>query len=95
MIVDFDLFKTSLKVDFDDEAELIEELLEQAQAAAEDYTGCTWTEENAPGAVRAAVQLMAAFFYEKRENVEQDAYRQMRQAFNDLLWPHRAPDMVI
>ena len=89
------LLKLNLKVDYDDEDELIEELVAQARAAAEDYVGAEYPVEETPPLMRAAIQLMAGYFFEHRSDAGGKAHADMRKAFNAILYPLRETDVMI
>lgn len=95
MTADAKLLKQNLKIDYTDEDDLIEELVAQARAAAEDYLGREYTQAATPPQMRAAVQLMAGFFFEHRSEVGSKDYKDMRRAFNDILYPLRDTDVMI
>lgn len=88
MIVTVSELKAHLRILHDEEDELLETLIAQAQGAAEDYTRTAF-DETAPQAVRLAVLLMASHFYECRDSSERNAYATMTAAFKALLYPHR------
>lgn len=88
MIVTVDELKAHLRIQTGEEDMLLESLLMQAQAAAEDYCRAPF-DENAPEPVRLAVLLMASHFYECRDSSERSAYNTMMHAFHTLLYPHR------
>ena len=46
-------------------------------------------DEQAHQAVRLAVLLMVAHYYENRDNPDKHVYLTMRMAFENLLYPHR------
>lgn len=95
MTADAKLLKQSLKVDYDDEDELIEELVMQARAAAEDYVGAEYPIEETPPLMRAAIQLMAGYFFEHRSDAGGKEHKDMRSAFNNLLYSMREEDIMI
>ena len=88
MIVSVDELKSHLRIQHDEEDSLMESLLLQAQAVANDFC---WTEYDAeaPEPVRLAVLLMASHFYENRDNSDKAAFMTMQMAFHALLYPHR------
>lgn len=91
MIVTPEELKAHLRIETDDEDNLLASLLAQAQAAACDYCHTDFSEmDPAPEPVRLAVLLMASHFYENRENGSRSAYATMISAFHALLYPHRA-----
>lgn len=94
-IVSVEEIKQYLKIEFDDEDELLEDLILQAQTAADDY--CRVEFEglgSVPGPVKLAVTLMATHFYENRDNTDRHVYNTFRAAFEDLLYPYRDPDKL-
>ena len=93
MILTVDEVKTHLRIETDDEDELIERLIRQAQATAEDFCRVSF-EENAPEPVRLAVLLMVGHYYENRDNPDRQIYVTMRMAFENLLYPYRDPDKM-
>lgn len=95
MVVSLALFKQALKIDYDDEDEYITTLIEQAKAAAEDYVGRDYDDDTAPRELRAAVQLMAGYFYEHRDGAAGEDYRNMREAFEMTLYPLSETDMIL
>ena len=88
MIVSVDELKSHLRVQHSDEDSLMESLLLQAQAAANDFCRTEYDTE-APEPVRLAVLLMASHFYENRDNSDKAAFMTMQMAFHALLYPHR------
>ena len=88
MIVSVDELKAHLRVQHTEEDTLMESLLLQAQAAANDYCRTDYDAE-APEPVRLAVLLMASHFYENRDNSDKAACATMQIAFHALLYPHR------
>lgn len=95
MTAEAKLLKRNLKIDYDDEDDLIEELVMQARAAAEDYIGAEYAPEETPPLMRAAVQLMAGYFFEHRSDAGGKGYADMRRAFNSILYPLRETDVII
>ncbi len=89
-VVSLDDMKAWLRVEHDEEDELIASLLVQAKAAAEDFCRVSF-DENAPEPVKLAVKLMVSHHYEYRDNTDMQAYQSMRTAFESLLYPHRDP----
>ena len=79
-----------LKTDADTEKEdaLLERLLHQAQAAANDFCRTDF-DADAPEPARLAVLLMASHFYEYRDASDRSAYLTMINAFHALLYPYR------
>ena len=88
MIVSVDELKGHLRIQHDEEDSLMESLLLQAQAAANDFCRTEYDTE-APEPVRLAVLLMASYFYENRDNSDKAAFMTMQMAFHALLYPHR------
>lgn len=88
MIVSVDELKSHLRIQHDEEDSLLESLLLQAQAAANDFCRTEYDTE-APEPVRLAVLLMASHFYEDRDNSDKAAFMTMQMAFHALLYPHR------
>ena len=90
MILTVDEVKSHLRIETDDEDELLERLIAQAQAFAETYCRVSF-EEDAPEPVRLAVLLMVSHYYENRDNPDRQIYVTMRMAFENLLYPFRDP----
>lgn len=88
MVVSVPEVKTHLRLQHDEEDEYIASLIEQAQAAAEDFCRVEFS-DIAPPAVRLAVLLMISHYYENRDNPDKQVYLAMRMAFENLLYPHR------
>ena len=88
MIVSVDELKSHLRIQHDEEVSLLESLLLQEQAAANDFCRTEYDTE-APEPVRLAVLLMASHFYENRDNSDKAAFMTMQMAFHALLYPHR------
>ena len=88
MIVGLDEAKQHLRVEHDEDDDILTTYLRQAQAAAEDYCRVSF-EEDAAEPVRLAILLMAAHFYERRDSSDGNAYATMMEAFHALLYPHR------
>ena len=80
--------KTHLRIQHDEEDGLLESLLKQAQAAANDFCRTDF-DADAPEPVRLAILLMAAHFYEDRDSSDKAAYATMLSAFHALLYPYR------
>ena len=93
MILTIEEVKAHLRIQHDEEDELIEGFIAQAQAVAEDYCRVQF-EDTAPEPVRLAVLLMVSHYYENREAADNIAYATMRTAFQNLLYPHRDPDKM-
>ena len=93
MIVSVDELKTHLRIQHNEEDSLLESLLLQAQAVAEDH--CREAFENdAPEPVRLAVILMASYFYENRDLSDKAGYKTMYSAFRALVSPHEVPETM-
>ena len=88
MIVSVDELKSHLRIQHDEEDSLMESLLLQVQAVANDFCRTEYDTE-APEPVRLAVLLMASHFYENRDNSDKAAFMTMQMAFHALLYPHR------
>lgn len=85
MIVSTEELKTHLRIQQDAEDNLLESLLTQAQAAANDFCRTDF-DAAAPEPVRLAVLLMASHFYECRDASDRSAYLTMMNAFHALLY---------
>ena len=90
MVVTVDEVKTHLRIQQDEEDGYIDELIAQAQAAAEDFCRVKFSDP-APEPVRLAVLLMVSHYYENRDNPDKQVYVTMRIAFENLLYPYRDP----
>ena len=90
MVLTVDEAKQHLRIEYDEEDELIEKLILQAQAAAEDVCRVSF-EEDAPEPVRLACLLFVSYHYENRDIPDMTTYKSMRMAFEHLLYPHRDP----
>ena len=90
MVLTVDEVKQHLRIEYDEENELIEKLIQQAQAAAEDFCRVSF-EEDAPEPVRLACLLFVSYHYENRDIPDMTTYKSMRMAFEHLLYPHRDP----
>ena len=88
MIVSLEEAKQHLRVEHEEDDDILTTYLQQAQAAAEDYCRETF-EDEAAEPVRLAVLLMASHFYEHRDSSDSNAYATMMEAFHALLYPHR------
>ena len=86
--------KTHLRIQHDEEDGLLESLLKQAQAAANDFCRTDF-DEAAPEPVRLAILLMAAHFYEHRDSSDKAAYATMLSPFHALLYPHRVIEEML
>jgi len=96
MILTVDEVKTHLRIENDEEDDLLESLIAQAQAAAEDYCRLSFEDdfEVPPEPVRLAVLLMVSHYYENRDNPDKQVYVTMRLAFQNLLYPYRDPSKM-
>ena len=90
MVLTVDEAKQHLRIEYDEEDELIEKLITQAQAAAEDFCRVSF-EEDVPEPVRLACLLFVSYHYENRDIPDMTTYKSMRMAFEHLLYPHRDP----
>ena len=90
MILTIEEVKAHLRIQHDEEDELIDGFIAQAQAVAEDYCRVQF-EDTAPEPVRLAVLLMVSHYYENRDNPDRQVYMTMRIAFENLLYPYRDP----
>ena len=90
MILTVDEVKQHLRIDHDEDDEIIYNLITQAQATAEDFCRVLF-EDDVPSPVRLAVLLMISHYYENRDNPDRQAYVTMRMAFENLLYPYRDP----
>lgn len=90
MVLTVDEVKQHLRIEYDEEDELIEKLIAQAQAAAEDFCRVSF-EEDVPEPVRLACLLFVSYHYENRDIPDMTTYKSMRMAFEHLLYPHRDP----
>ena len=90
MVLSVEEVKQHLRIEYDEEDELIEKLIMQAQAAAEDFCRVPF-EEDAPEPVRLACLLFVSYHYENRDIPDMTTYKSMRMAFEHLLYPHRDP----
>ena len=90
MILTIEEVKAHLRIQHDEEDELIEGFIAQAQAVAEDYCRVQF-EDTAPEPVRLVVLLMVSHYYENRDNPDRQVYMTMRIAFENLLYPYRDP----
>ena len=90
MVLTVDEVKQHLRIDNDEEDTLIEVLIRQAQASAEDFCRVSF-EEDAAEPVRLACLLFVSYHYENRDIPDMVTYKSMRMAFEHLLYPHRDP----
>ena len=90
MIVTVEEVKNHLRIQHDEEDDLITGFIVQAQAVAEDYCRVQFSDP-APEPVRLAVLLMVSHYYENRDDPDRQVYVTMRVAFENLLYPYRDP----
>ena len=90
MILTTEEVKAHLRIQHDEEDDLIDGFIAQAEAVAEDYCRVQFPEP-APEPVRLAVLLMVSHYYENRDNPDRQMYMTMRIAFENLLYPYRDP----
>lgn len=90
MIVTVEEVKNHLRIQHDEEDDLITGFIVQAQAVAEDFCRVQFSDP-APEPVRLAVLLMVSHYYENRDNPDRQVYVTMRVAFENLLYPYRDP----
>ena len=90
MILTNEEVKAHLRIQHDEEDDLIDGFIAQAEAVAEDYCRVQFPEP-APEPVRLAVLLMVSHYYENRDNPDRQVYVTMRTAFENLLYPYRDP----
>ncbi|MBO4378828.1 MAG: phage gp6-like head-tail connector protein [Clostridia bacterium] len=90
MVLTVDEVKQHLRIDHDEEDTLLEGLIRQAQASAEDFCRVSF-EEAAAEPVRLACLLFVSYYYENRDIPDMTTYKSMRMAFEHLLYPHRDP----
>jgi len=90
MVLTVEEAKQHLRIEYDEEDELFEKLILQAQAAAEDFCRVSF-EEDVPEPVRLACLLFVSYHYENRDIPDMTTYKSMRMAFEHLLYPHRDP----
>ena len=93
MILTVDEVKAHLRIQHNEEDELISTLIVQAQAVAEDYCRVQFPDA-APEPVRLAIMLMISHYYENRDNPDRQTYVTMRIAFENLLYPYRDPSKM-
>ena len=93
MVLTVDEVKQHLRIEYDEEDELIEKLILQAQAAAEDFCRVSF-EEDVPEPVRLACLLFVSYHYENRDIPDMTTYKAMRMAFDSLLYPYRDPEKM-
>ena len=90
MLLSVEEVKIHLRIQHDEEDELISTLIAQAQAVAEDYCRVQFS-DTAPEPVRLAVMLMVSHYYENLDNPDRQVYVTMRIAFENFLYPYRDP----
>ena len=90
MVLTVDEVKQHLRIDNDEEDTLIEGLIRQAQASAEDFCRVSF-DEDAAEPVRLACLLFVSYYYENRDIPDMTTFKSMRLAFEHLLYPHRDP----
>ncbi|MBE5799355.1 MAG: phage gp6-like head-tail connector protein [Clostridiales bacterium] len=84
--------KAYLRIEHDEEDGLIKDLINAAEAAANDYCRVVFEDmDDIPEVVRHAILLYVSHYYENRENADRESYNAMRAAFENLLYPHRDP----
>jgi uncharacterized phage protein (predicted DNA packaging) len=93
MMITVPELKAHLRIQHDEENSILESLIVQAQAAANDYCRAEF-DADAPEPVRLAVLLMASHFYEYRDSSDKAAYATMLNAFHALLYPHRTIEQM-
>ena len=96
MVLTVQEVKMHLRIGHDEEDGLIESLILQAQAAAENFCRVPFDSDfdSPPEPVRLAVLLMVSHYYENRDNPDRQIYVTMRMAFENLLYPYRDPDKM-
>ena len=90
MILTIEEVKAHLRIQHDEEDDLIAGFIAQAEIVAEDYCRVQFTDP-APEPVRLAALLMVSHYYENRDNPDRQVYMTMRTAFENLLYPYRDP----
>lgn len=93
-VVSVDEMKPYLKVEHDEEDGILEGLIVQAQAAAEDYCRVQFDEGSCPAPVRLAIMLMVSHYFENRDNSDRFMYSTMLNSFKNLLYPYRDADKM-
>ena len=91
MIVTVAEAKTHLRIQHDSEDSYLRLLIEQAQTSAEDFCRVSFEDDfdEVPKPARIAVLLMVGFYYENRDIPDMSAFKAMRMAFENLLYPYR------
>lgn len=90
MIITVEEAKAHLRIQHDEEDDLIANLIAQGQAAAEDFCRVRF-KGRAPEPVRLAILLFVSHYYENRDVPDRQVYVTMRIAFENLLYPYRDP----
>ena len=90
MIVTVEEVKNHLRIQHDEEDDLITGFIVQAQAVAEDYCRVQFSDP-APEPVRLAVLLMVSHYYENRDNPDRQVYVTMRVALRTCCTPTATP----
>ena len=90
MVLTVEEVKRHLRIDNDEEDGLIEGLIRQAQASAEDFCRVPFFDDAAEP-VRLACLLFVSYYYENRDIPDMVTFKSMRMAFEHLLYPHRDP----
>ena len=93
MVLSVEEVKQHLRIDNDEEDSLIEGLIRQAQASAEDFCRVPFDSEAAEP-VRLACLLFVSYHFENRDIPDMATYKSMRMAFEHLLYPHRDPALM-
>lgn len=93
MIVDLETAKEWVKVQHDEEDELITTLILSVQGMVEDRCRVTF-DGDVPMPVQLAVKLMVCFFYEQRDVTEGPAFAAIMRCFYALIDPYRDPDKM-
>lgn len=93
MYVSLDLMKTHLRIETEDEEQLVETLINEVSAAASDYCYTDFS-DSVPGPVSLAVRLKVSFFFENRDIPDRQAYLATDEAFHALLYPYRDPEKM-
>lgn len=96
MVVSLDEVKKHLRIENDEEDDLLTSLIMQAQDVAADYCRVSFgkldeegNEASVPEPVRLAVLLFVSHYYENRDISDHSTYTTMRIAFENLLYPYR------
>lgn len=83
MTVSLDEMKKYLRVDFDDDDTVIEELLKSAEILCADIARLAVNEFSQKPAAKIAVMYVVAYLYEHRENVD---YKELTLSLRSLLF---------